>query len=140
LGQPALYVRANTSIPMGPDASYTGERPTDPLTLLLYPAPGDGKSMLYEDAGNGFGYAEGEYARRTISCESSEDRIAIRVGEREGTFVPERSEIRIELPGVTVARSVLVDGEERGPEYGEDGALTVSLGEGTGSKTVEVIL
>ena len=140
LGQPALYVRANTSIPMGPDASYTGERPTDPLTLLLYPAPGDGKSMLYEDAGNGFGYTEGEYARRTISCESSEDRIAIRVGEREGTFVPERSEIRIELPGVTVARSVLVDGEERGPEYGEDGALTVSLGEGTGSKTVEVIL
>jgi alpha-glucosidase len=140
LGEPALYVKANTAIPMGPEASYTGERPTDPLTLLVHPAEGTGESTLYEDAGNGFGYREGEYARRRISCESSEERITIHLGEREGSFVPRREEVRLQLRGVVEAKSVLVDGGEREPDSGESGALTVSLGEDTGSTTVEVIL
>jgi alpha-glucosidase len=140
LGEPAIYVKANAAIPMGPDASHTGERPTDPLTLLVHPAWGTGESMLYEDAGDGFGYKEGEYARRTVYCESSEDRIVIRVGEREGSFVPERGGVRLELRGVAAARSVLVDGEEREPDRAEDGGLTVSLGEKADPTTVEVIL
>jgi alpha-glucosidase len=140
LGEPALYVKANTAIPMGPDASYTSEKPTDPLTLLVHPAEGMGESTLYEDAGNGFGYREGEYARRRISCQSSDGRITVRISEREGSFVPEREEVRLHLHGVEAAQSVLVDGEEREPDPGEDGALTVSLGEGDGSTTVEVIL
>jgi alpha-glucosidase len=140
LGEPALYIKANKTIPMGPDAAHTDERPTDPLTLLLYPARGKGESTLYEDAGNGFGYQEGEYARRGISCDQSEDRITIRLGKREGSFVPERGEIRLELRGIATAQSILVDREERGLEHGEGGALTVSLGEGAGATTVEVIL
>ena len=140
LGEPALYVKANTAIPMGPDAAHTDERPTDPLTLLLYPAPGAGESTLYEDEGNGFGYTEGEYARRRVSCESSDDRITVRVGEREGSFVPERQEVLLKLRGVTAARSVRVDGEEREPDNEQDGAFTVSLGEDAGPTTVEVVL
>jgi alpha-glucosidase len=140
LGEPALYVKANTAIPMGPDASYTSEKPTDPLTLLVHPAEGEGESTLYEDAGNGFGYREGEYARRRISCQSSDGRITVRISEREGSFVPEREVVRLHLRGVEEAQSVLVDGEEREAHRGEDGALTVSLGEGAGSTTVEVIL
>ncbi len=140
LGEPALYVKANTAIPMGPDASHTGEGPTDPLTLLIYPAQGKGESTLYEDVGNGFGYMEGEYARRRVSCESSDDRITVRIGEREGSFAPEREEVRLELRGVAAAQSVLVDGEERGPVREEDGALTVPLGEEAGSTTVVVTL
>jgi alpha-glucosidase len=140
LGEPALYVKANTAIPMGPDASYTSEKPTDPLTLLVHPAEGTVESTLYEDEGNGFGYREGEYARRRISCQSSDGRITVRISEREGSFVPEREEVRLQLRGVEAAQSVLVDSEEREPDRGEDGALTVSLGEGAGSTTVEVIL
>ena len=140
LGEPALYVKANTAIPMGPDASHTEERPADPLTLLIHPAPGKGESGLYEDAGNGFGYREGEYAGRRISCESTDERITIHVGEREGSFVPERQEVRLKLHGVTTAQSVQVNGEDREPGREEDGALTVSLGEEAGSTTVEVIL
>ena len=125
---------------MGPGASHTGERPDDPLTLLVYPSQGKGESTLYEDAGNGFGYEEGEYARRKISCESSDGRIIIRLGEREGSFVPGRGDVRLELRGITTAQSVLVDGEERRPEQGEGGILTVSLDEGAGPTRVEVIL
>jgi alpha-glucosidase len=140
LGEPALYVKANTAVPMGPEASYTSERPTDPLTLLVHPAEGVGESALYEDAGNGFGYTEGEYARRRISCESSDGRITVDVGEREGSFVPERQEVRLQLRGVEAAQTILVDGVEQEPDRGEDGALTVSLGEDAGSTNVEITL
>jgi alpha-glucosidase len=138
LGEPALYVKANTAIPMGPDASHTAEKPTDPLTLLVHPAEGAGESTLYEDAGNGFGYRDGEYARRTVSCESSDGRILVRLGGREGSFVPERREVRLKLRGIA-AQSVFVDGGERQPEHGEDGTLTVSLDEKAGPTTVEVV-
>ena len=123
---------------MGPDASHTDERPTDPLTLLVYPAWGTGEATLYEDAGNGFGYERGEYARRKISCETSDDRITVRLGERGGSFVPEREEVRLEFRGVTTAQSVVVNGEERGPDQAANGTLVVSLGEGAGATTVEV--
>jgi alpha-glucosidase len=140
LGEPAIYVKGDSPIPMGPDAAHTGERTTDPLTLLVHPARGTGEFTLYEDAGDGFGYEEGEYARRKISCESSDGRATIRLGEREGSFVPERRVLRLELLGIPTAQSVLVDGGERGLEYGEDGALTVSLDEDAPPTTVEVIL
>jgi alpha-glucosidase len=139
LGEPALYVKGNSPIPMGPDAAHTGERPAEPLTLLVYPSEGEGESTLYEDAGDGFGYEEGEYARRRISCESSDGRGTIHLGEREGSFVPKRRETSLELRGITTAQSILVDGEERGPDQGPDGAVTVSLGEEAGPTTVEVI-
>jgi alpha-glucosidase len=123
---------------MGPDASHTDERPTDPLTLLVYPAEGAGESTLYEDAGNGFGYIEGEYARRRVSCESSEDRITVRLGERGGSFVPERGEVRLELRGIEEPQGVLVNGEERPLARSEVGLLAVSLGEEAGATTVRV--
>jgi alpha-glucosidase len=140
LGEPALYVKANKAIPMGPDAAHTDERTEEPLTLLVYPAEGKGESTLYEDAGNGFGYEAGEYARRKVSCEASDERITVHIDEREGSFVPGRGEMRLELRGVTEARGVRVDGEDRALDRTEDVAIAVSFGEEWGSTTVEVIL
>ncbi len=139
LGEPALYVRANTPIPFGPDASHTGERPPNPLTLRIHPAEGSGGAALYEDGGDGFGYEGGEYARRVVSCETSHDRVTVRLGEREGSFAPERRQVILELRGIEAAQSILVDGEARNPSH-EDGALSVSLGEEARAATVEVIL
>jgi alpha-glucosidase len=140
LGELALYVKANTAIPMGPDAAHTDERPNEPLTLLVYPTRGRGESILYEDAGNGFGYEEGEYARRRISCESSEGRVTIRLGERQGSFGPERREVRLALQGITTAQSVTVNDEKHTPYRIEGGAITVTLGEEASPMTVEVVL
>jgi alpha-glucosidase len=140
LGEPALYVKANRTIPMGPDASHTGEKPVDPLTLLFYPTQGIGESTIYEDAGDGYGYEQDEYARRNVSCEWFEDRITVRIGGRGGSFVPDRREVRVALRGIAEAQGVLVDGEERGLDRTEDGTLVVALGEEAGATTVEVIL
>ena len=96
--------------------------------------------MLYEDAGNGFGYTEGMCARRRISCEVSDDHLTIRLGERQGSFVPERQEIRLELRGITTAQGVTVNDEEHAPDRVEGDALTVALGEEAAPTTVVVIL
>src|SRR4051812_44096243 len=70
LGEPAMYLRANTALPLWPEMNYVDERPADPLTFLLCPVEGSGESSLYEDAGNGFAYERGEYARRSVLCEA----------------------------------------------------------------------
>ncbi len=141
LGEPALYVKANTPIPLGPETSHTGERPTDPLTLLIHPAANasPGESAYYEDAGNGFGYENGEYARRTVTCEESGGRITVRIGEREGSFVPERQTLRLELRGFASAPdSVTVDGESVESSY-EEGAVSLPLAETDGALNVEIL-
>jgi alpha-glucosidase len=110
------------------------------LTFRIHPAEGAGESTLYEDAGDGFGYENGEYARRALSCDASHDRVTIRLGEREGSYAPERREVILELRGIGTTQVVQVDGEEREPGYAQGGALAVSLDEEAGAATVEVIL
>ena len=64
LGQPAIYVRANTAVPLWPEMSNTDERAPDPLTWLVFPAVSeDGLGELYDDAGEGFAYEGGDFAR-----------------------------------------------------------------------------
>jgi alpha-glucosidase len=140
LGEPPLYLRANTAVPMGPDASHTGES-VDPLTLLLHPTEGAGESSLYEDAGDGFGYEDGEYSRRTLSCEESAGSVTVRVGAREGSFVPQRQQLRLEVRGFGSApESVAANGEGVESSYDEEaGILAVPLGETGDDITVEIL-
>jgi alpha-glucosidase len=140
LGEPPLYVRANAAVPMGPETSHTGERALDPLTFLLYPAEGADESVVYEDAGDGFGYEDGEYARRAVSCEESAGVVTVRFGERRGSFVPEREESRLELRTFSSAPdSVRVDGESAESHYdAESGTLIVPLRESGEALTVEI--
>jgi alpha-glucosidase len=88
LGEPAIYARANIAIPLWPEMNHVGEGPADPLTLLVYPAEGLAESSLYEDSGDGFGYERGEYSRRRVTSEVRRGTIAVRIGEREGSFIP----------------------------------------------------
>src|SRR3712207_939221 len=128
LGEPAIYHHANTALPLWPEMNHVGEKPADSLTLLLYPAEGSGETTLYEDAGNGFGYERGEYARRRVVCEVLGGGISVRFDEREGSFVPERRTVNLELRGATRPESVTANGEEAEWSFEEaDGKLTVSL-------------
>ena len=138
LGEPAIYVKGDSPIPMGPDAAHTGERPDDPLTLLVYPARAR-ENPIYEDAGNGFGYERGEYARRRISCESSDEHITIRLSDRQGSFVPERRD-ELELRGIPTAQGVIVNDEESAPERSRGWRSHCRARRGAGPTTVEVML
>jgi len=103
LGQPAIYVRANTAIPLWPAINYVDPKRADPLTLLLFPADGHGQATLYEDAGDGYEQVDGVYARRTITCESEPGLIHVAISAQEGTFTPLRQRIRLELRDISTA-------------------------------------
>jgi alpha-glucosidase len=120
---------------------HTGEGALDPLTLLLYPTEGAGESVLYEDAGDGFGYENGEYARRSLSCEESREHITVSIGERHGSFVPEREGLRLELRGFGSApESVAVNGDSVESSYDEESrTVLVPLRESRGALEVEIL-
>jgi len=140
LGEPAIYARANAAIPTWPEMNHVDERPADPLTLLLYPAEGSGETELYEDAGEGFGYENGEYARRTVSCVTTGDGVTVRVGEREGSFVPQRREVLVELRRLSgEPQSITANGQEVEPRR-EGGNLVVALAERAPETVVEARL
>jgi alpha-glucosidase len=141
LGEPAVYLKANTPLPMGPDAAHTGEGSAGRLTVRVHPAAGaaPGSTTLYEDAGDGFGHEDGDYARREVSCEASEDRVIVSFGERVGSFAPQRETLILELRGVGSPGGVTVGGEaaESRPV---DGGIQVTLPETAAGTTVEVAL
>jgi alpha-glucosidase len=141
LGEPAIYVRANAPLPMGPDAPHTGAATTDSLSVVVHPAAGaaPGTASVYEDAGDGFNHENGEFARREVSCEATEGRVAVRFGGRQGSFAPPRETILLELRGVGSARSVSVNGEGAEPATTESGVV-VALPETDAETTVEVVL
>jgi alpha-glucosidase len=97
LGQPAIYVRANTALPLWPATNYVDQEPASSLTLLLFPAEGSGQATLYEDAGNGYAYQNGVYARRTITCIVEAGNIHVIIGAQDGTFVSSCQKVRLEL-------------------------------------------
>jgi alpha-glucosidase len=97
LGRPAVYVRANAAVPLGPEMSYAGEIEADPLTFVLHPSEGTGAATLYEDAGDGYEHLNGFYARRSITCEVESGKIRVTIGAQEGAFVPVRRQVRLEL-------------------------------------------
>jgi len=97
LGRPAIYVRANTAVPLGPEMNYVGQQDADPLTFVLYPFEGTATATFYEDAGDGYEQLNGLYARRAITCEVAAGHIRVGIGGQDGEFVPARRHIRLEV-------------------------------------------
>ncbi len=94
LGQPAVYVKANTPIPMGPDVAHTGERPTDPLTVVVYPAagavPGNPSSTRTPATASATRAASTPAARSPARRRGPYNRHAS--ASAEGSFVPGRGD------------------------------------------------
>ena len=97
LGQPAVFVRANTVVPLWPEMNYVGHEEADPLTYLIYPYGGSGSATFYEDEGEGYEHVNGFYARRSITSDVDGGNIRVVIGEQEGKFVPARRHVRLEL-------------------------------------------
>lgn len=78
-----LYVRAGSIVPLGPRIQHTGEKPDAPIELRVYPGA-DGSFTLYEDAGDGYGYEQGEFA--TVEIRWNQRRRELSLGARQGSF------------------------------------------------------
>ncbi|MEO7933319.1 MAG: glycoside hydrolase family 31 protein [Chthoniobacterales bacterium] len=61
LSHSPLFVKAGSILPLGPRVQHSGEAPSAPLELRVYPGA-DGSYLLYEDQGDGWGYEKGAYS------------------------------------------------------------------------------
>lgn len=108
-----LFVRAGTVLPMGEYAPSVEHRLQKFLRLSIYPlaTSGDSISELYEDAGEGFGYRQGDYRLSRFTLRQTEEHMTV-TWAQEGDYEPVYEHIELTLNGLKrTPRSVLADGE-----------------------------
>ncbi len=82
-----LYARGGSVLPLAPVRQHTAERAAR-LELHVYVAPGRHESCLYEDAGDGWGFRDGDYWLGRFTVDASPERVSVRVAV-EGHHAPE---------------------------------------------------
>jgi alpha-D-xyloside xylohydrolase len=106
LARMPLFVRAGSIVPVGPAIEYTGEKPDEPLTLLVYTGA-NGHFALYEDEGTNLDYRRGQYA--TIAFSYDEATGTLTIGRRSGEF-----------PGMQQSRAFHIRWMSPGRRAGDD--------------------
>ena len=82
---PLLFIRPGAILPLGPVMQHSGEKPLDPLTLVVAPDTSGGASgMLYEDTGDGFGFEQGDYLLTGYEAVPKGTRVVVRVASAQG--------------------------------------------------------
>jgi hypothetical protein len=76
-------VRAGAIVPLGPVVQYTGERPLDEVTLLIYP-DGASRFEMYEDDGRSQAYRDGRHALTAFECVAGPREVTVRVAAPTG--------------------------------------------------------
>jgi alpha-glucosidase len=90
---PVLKIRGGGIVPLGRVVQSTSETLLEPLTLLVsLDAHGRAEGALYEDAGDGYAYQNGDYLLTTYSAEQVGGEVRVRVESEEGDRLrPERT-------------------------------------------------
>lgn len=85
-----LFVRAGGIVLMGPVRQYVDESTGEPMTITVYPGA-DGAFTWYEDAGDGYGYEQGQCSRIHLIWQDSAGKLIL--SAREGSFPGMAAEI-----------------------------------------------
>ena len=108
-----IWARAGAVIPMQRPMLHDGAMPLDTLELHVY--PGSATSMLYEDAGDGYGYQSGQY-RVTTMRTSSGAKTASVAFTRSGQYAGAKAFV-VTLHAVARPASVRADGRKLATSY-----------------------
>jgi alpha-glucosidase len=111
---PNLRVKAGGIIPLGPVMEYSSEKPLDPLTLIVsLDQEGKASGTLYEDAGDGWGFKQGEYLLTTYAATTSGKTVTVNVASAEGKMPrpTRRVEVRVLLDNGAEATGAGADGQ-----------------------------
>lgn len=112
---PDLYLREGSILPVGPIEQHVNERPLDPLTLYVsLDAKGGATGELYEDAGEGFGYQQGQYLRTRYQATREGETVRVRMLSSSGAMArPSRhAVVKVVLDDGREATAIGRDGEE----------------------------
>ncbi len=97
---PVLKIRGGAIIPLGRVVQSTTEPLLEPLTLAVsLNAQGRAEGVLYEDAGEGYGYQAGDYLLTTYTAEQVDNTVEVRIASEEGDR--ERPERTVDIMVVT---------------------------------------
>ena len=114
ISQIPLYVRAGVPLVKQMPTLRMTSSPLDKVVVRAFPGVdgATGSSSLYEDDGVTDGYQNNQFARTPIQYMNKGGAIHIIIGPAVGRFAGQLASraYRIELPGTTPARSVLVNG------------------------------
>ncbi|MDR7212636.1 glycoside hydrolase family 31 protein [Flavobacterium piscis] len=94
-----LFVKAGAIIPKYPVQQYVGELEFDELTLDLYYKIGKEKSVVYEDAQDGYDYKKGRYSFLSFRTIGKEKELIIQL-HKEGKYDTPYSKYKINLIGL----------------------------------------
>ena len=96
--QPRIKIRGGSIVPLGRVIQNTNEESLKPLTLLVcLDAKGEARGTLYEDAGEGFDYKNGDYALTHYKAIRKGKTVTVTVEKRKGNrVIPDRS-IHVQL-------------------------------------------
>jgi alpha-glucosidase len=84
-----MFVRGGAIIPLAPQMNYVGEKPSDPITFLVYPDDnGSASTTLYEDDGLSPAYQQGAFRRTSVKASRATNGYVVSVGAPVGEFNP----------------------------------------------------
>ncbi|HEY4619167.1 MAG TPA: glycoside hydrolase family 31 protein [Flavobacterium sp.] len=107
-----VFVKAGAIIPKYPVQQYVGELEFDELTLDLYYKEGKEKSVVYEDAQDGYDYKKGRYSFLSFQVTGKEKELNIQL-HKEGKYDTSYSKYKINLIGLPFkVKSIEIDNEE----------------------------
>lgn len=83
--QPEIRLRGGAILPLGCIVQNTSEESLAPLTLVVsLDAHGEAEGELYEDAGDGYGYRDGDYRLTKYRAFRKDGEVIVSVARREG--------------------------------------------------------
>jgi Glycosyl hydrolases family 31 TIM-barrel domain/Glycosyl hydrolase family 31 C-terminal domain/Domain of unknown function (DUF5110) len=104
------FVRAGSVLPMTPRSDRLGVQPAARTLLRVY-AGGAGSYSIYDDAGEGLGYLDGEYARTLVRHDERFGAERITIGAAQGSYPTQAAEraFTVDLVGVSEPSGVRVE-------------------------------
>lgn len=107
-----LFVKAGAIIPKYPVQQYVGELEFDELTLDIYYKEGKEKSVVYEDAQDGYDYKKGRYSLLSFQLTGKSNKLIIQL-HKEGKFETNYSKYKLNLIGLPFKiKSLKIDSEK----------------------------
>ena len=107
-----IFVKEGAIIPKYPVQQYVGEIEIDIVTLEVYYKVGKEKSVLFEDAQDGYDYNKGRYSLSTFTLRGKDKDLVIQQ-HKEGKYETTYKKFRINLIGLPFKiGKIEIDNEE----------------------------